>query len=100
MAATKEDSSEYPQRVRSLEPSTRFPKCCGLWPFSRATQHLQKLEVAAPPAILQKEAKKVKKNPLFEKTPRSYRVGAAIQPRVDLSRVVKWPKSRAYGISF
>ena len=50
--------------------------------------------------MLQKEAKKVKKNPLFEKTPRSYRVGAAIQPRVDLSRVVKWPKSRAYGISF
>ena len=45
--------------------------------------------------MLQKEAKKVKKNPLFEKTPRSYRVGAAIQPRVDLSRVVKWAKSRA-----
>ena len=49
--------------------------------------------------MLQKEAKKVKKNPLFEKTPRSYRVGAAIQPRVDLSRVVKWPKSRL-GILF
>ena len=56
---------------------------------------LRCLEVAAPPAMLQKEAKKVKKNPLFEKTPRSYRVGASIQPRVDLSRVVKWPKSRA-----
>jgi len=51
-----------------------------------------KKKVAAPPAMLQKDAKKVKKNPLFEKTPRSYRVGAAIQPRVDLSRVVKWPK--------
>merc|ERR1719243_71239 len=51
-----------------------------------------KKKVAAAPAILQKEAKKTKKNPLFEKTPRSYRVGAAIQPRVDLSRVVKWPK--------
>jgi len=51
-----------------------------------------KKKVAAPPAMLQKEAKKVKKNPLFEKTPRSYRVGASIQPRVDLSRVVKWPK--------
>merc|ERR1719453_2016168 len=33
-----------------------------------------------------------KKVPLFEKTPRSFRVGAAIQPKVDLSRVVKWPK--------
>merc|ERR1712078_287323 len=35
---------------------------------------------------------KVKKNPLFEKTPRSFRIGGAIQPRVNLSRVVKWPK--------
>merc|ERR1711967_76683 len=48
--------------------------------------------VAAPPQVLQKEVKKVKKNPLFEKTPRSFRIGGAIQPRVDLSRVVKWPK--------
>jgi len=56
-------------------------------------QQKGKKKVAAPPAIAQKEkAQKVKKNPLFEKTPRSYRVGASIQPRVDLSRVVKWPK--------
>jgi large subunit ribosomal protein L7Ae len=51
-----------------------------------------KKKVAAPPAIVQKEAKKVKKNPLFEKAPRSYRIGASIQPKVDLSRMVKWPK--------
>merc|ERR1711964_76357 len=38
------------------------------------------------------QAKKVKKNPLFEKTPRSFRIGASIQPRVNLSRVVRWPK--------
>merc|ERR1711937_727939 len=44
------------------------------------------------PAVLQKEVKKTKKNPLFEKTPRSFRIGGAIQPRVNLSRVVKWPK--------
>merc|ERR1711990_949517 len=42
--------------------------------------------------VLQKEGKKVKKNPLFEKAPRSFRIGGAIQPRVNLSRVVKWPK--------
>jgi len=36
--------------------------------------------------------KKVQKNPLFEKTPRSYRVGGDIQPKRDLSRFVKWPK--------
>merc|ERR1712078_558164 len=35
---------------------------------------------------------KVKKNPLFEKAPRSFRIGGVIQPRVNLSRVVKWPK--------
>merc|ERR1719263_2360075 len=49
-----------------------------------------KKKVAAVPAVVAK--KEVKKNPLFEKAPRSYRVGASIQPRVDLSRVVKWPK--------
>merc|ERR1712078_332027 len=38
------------------------------------------------------DVKKTKKNPLFEKTPRSFRIGGAIQPRVNLSRVVKWPK--------
>merc|ERR1719310_2764875 len=38
------------------------------------------------------ETKKAKKNPLFEKTPRSYRLGGAIQPKRDLTRFVKWPK--------
>merc|ERR1719389_1603766 len=38
------------------------------------------------------EEKKAKKNPLFEKTPRSYRLGGDIQPKRDLSRFVKWPK--------
>jgi len=36
--------------------------------------------------------KKVQKNPLFEKTPRSYRLGGDIQPKRDLSRFIKWPK--------
>jgi large subunit ribosomal protein L7Ae len=52
----------------------------------------QKKKVAALSAALQKEVKKTKKNSLFEKISRSFRVGASIQPRVDLSRVVKWPK--------
>merc|ERR1712072_1333734 len=35
---------------------------------------------------------KARKNPLFEKTPRNYRLGGAIQPKRDLSRFIKWPK--------
>jgi len=38
------------------------------------------------------EAKKAKKNPLFEKAPRNFRLGGDIQPKRDLSRFVKWPK--------
>merc|ERR1719514_38520 len=55
-------------------------------------QKAKKGKVAAPPAVLQKEVKKTKKNPLFEKNARSFRIGGSIQPRVNLSRVVKWPK--------
>merc|ERR1719443_1750673 len=36
--------------------------------------------------------KKVQKNPLFEKTPRSFRLGGDLQPKRDLSRFIKWPK--------
>merc|ERR1719213_1067454 len=50
-----------------------------------------KKKVAAVPAVAQTK-KEVKKNPAFEKTPRSYRIGAAIQPRVNLSRQTRWPK--------
>lgn len=32
------------------------------------------------------------RNPLFEKTPRNYRLGGDIQPSRDLTRFVKWPK--------
>merc|ERR1719265_1900546 len=31
-------------------------------------------------------------NPLFEKAPRSYRLGGDIQPKRDLTRFVRWPK--------
>merc|ERR1719440_1921170 len=49
-----------------------------------------KKKVAAVPSVAAK--KEVKKNPAFEKTPRNFRVGGAIQPRVNLARMVKWPK--------
>merc|ERR1719316_2176543 len=38
------------------------------------------------------EAKKAKKNPLFEKAPRNYRLGGDIQPKRNLTRFVRWPK--------
>jgi large subunit ribosomal protein L7Ae len=34
----------------------------------------------------------VKKNPLFESTPKNFRIGGDIQPKRDLTRFVKWPK--------
>merc|ERR1719463_321041 len=36
--------------------------------------------------------KAAKKNPLFEKTPRNFRLGGDIQPKRDLTRFIKWPK--------
>lgn len=46
-----------------------------------------------PQAPLSKSKNKAtKKNPLFEKTPKNYRLGGDLQPKRDLSRFVKWPK--------
>jgi len=45
-----------------------------------------------PTAPLAEKKKKAVKSPLFEKTPRNYRLGGDIQPKRDLSRFVKWPK--------
>lgn len=39
-----------------------------------------------------KAKKEVKYSNLFESTPRSFRVGAHIQPKRDMTRFVKWPK--------
>jgi len=36
-------------------------------------------------------AGKVKKNPVFEKRPRNFRIGGDIQPKRNLTRFVKWP---------
>jgi len=45
-----------------------------------------------PSAPLAEKKKKAARNPLFEKTPRSFRLGGDIQPKRDLSRFIKWPK--------
>jgi large subunit ribosomal protein L7Ae len=37
-------------------------------------------------------ATKVKKSSVFEKTPRSFRIGGDIQPKRNLTRFVKWPQ--------
>jgi large subunit ribosomal protein L7Ae len=39
-----------------------------------------------------RKSDKAKRNPLFERTPRNYRIGGDIQPVRDLSRTVRWPK--------
>lgn len=44
----------------------------------------------APLASSQRKA--AKKNPLFEKTPKNFRLGGDLQPKRDLSRFIKWPK--------
>jgi large subunit ribosomal protein L7Ae len=48
---------------------------------------------ALPKAPLSESKRKAaKKNPLFEKTPKNFRLGGDIQPKRDLSRFVRWPK--------
>jgi len=49
-----------------------------------------KKKVASAP--LADKKKKAAKNPLFEKTPRNFRLGGDIQPKRDLTRFVRWPK--------
>merc|ERR1719410_635133 len=45
-----------------------------------------------PSAPLSDKKKKAQKNPLFEKSPRNFRLGGDIQPKRDLTRFVRWPK--------
>ncbi|KAJ3067559.1 60S ribosomal protein L7A [Podochytrium sp. JEL0797] len=47
-------------------------------------------KVATAPGAKKAAAKAV--NPLFEKTPRSFGIGGAIQPTRDLTRFTKWPE--------
>ncbi|CAE8629308.1 unnamed protein product [Polarella glacialis] len=45
-----------------------------------------------PSAPLAARKEKTKKNPLFEKAPKNFRLGGDVQPKRDLTRFVKWPK--------
>lgn len=45
-----------------------------------------------PSAPLSDKRKKAQKNPLFEKTPKNFRLGGDIQPKTDVTRFVRWPK--------
>ena len=46
---------------------------------------------AAPVKVVKKEVKKA--DPLFQSTPRNFRIGGDIRPKKrDLSRFVKWPR--------
>jgi large subunit ribosomal protein L7Ae len=50
-----------------------------------------------PPKKFKKQTKstkasKAKRNPLFEKRARNFRIGGDIQPTRDLTRFVRWPK--------
>jgi len=51
----------------------------------------KKGKVAAAP--LTEKKKKAKSNPLFEKTPKNFRLGGDIQPKRNLNRFVRWPKA-------
>merc|ERR1712217_303375 len=42
---------------------------------------------------LSEKKKKTKENPLFQKSPRNFRLDGDIQPKRDLTRFMKWPKA-------
>lgn len=47
---------------------------------------------ATKPKVATKAKKEVKFSNLFEKTPRSYRIGQSVRPKRDVTRFVKWPR--------
>lgn len=49
-------------------------------------------KVPAAPLGGGNKVEKAKKNPLFEKTPRNFRIGGDVMPKRDLTRFTKWPK--------
>merc|ERR1712070_182262 len=53
-----------------------------------------KSKVAAPPKPYDDHKKKDEgsSGPIFEKKPKNFSIGGDIQPKVDLSRYVRWPK--------
>lgn len=51
-----------------------------------------KKKLPAAPISKKGAKKKTHKHPLFEKTPKNFKLGGDIQPKRDLTRYVKWPK--------
>jgi len=49
-------------------------------------------KLPAAPLGGNRATKKVVKNPLFEKTPKSFRIGGSVLPSRDLTRYVRWPR--------
>jgi len=58
--------------------------------MGKAAKSAAKKTPRAP--LSEKKSKKAKANPLFEKTPKNFRLGGDIQPKRNLNRYVKWPK--------
>lgn len=52
----------------------------------------KKTQKKLPAAPLGAKVEKVKKNPVFEKRNRNFRIGGDIQPTRNLTRFVKWPQ--------
>ncbi|KAI9303646.1 50S ribosomal protein L30e-like protein [Cunninghamella echinulata] len=61
-------------------------------PPSTSKKSSAKRPAPAPYPIKKANTSKSNANPLFEKTPKNFGIGQAVQPQRDLSRFVKWPK--------
>nr|KAF6392571.1 hypothetical protein mPipKuh1_007772 [Pipistrellus kuhlii] len=49
-------------------------------------------KVAPAPAVMKKQEAKKVVNPLFEKRPKNFVIGQDIQPKRDITHLVKWPR--------
>lgn len=49
-------------------------------------------KVAPMPKVLKQSKPGKQRDHIFESTPKDFRIGGAIRPRMDLTRYVKWPK--------
>jgi len=58
--------------------------------MGKAAKSASKKKIPSNP--LGDKRKKAAKNPLFEKTPKNFRLGGDIQPRRNVHRFVRWPK--------
>merc|ERR1719203_2366123 len=79
--------------LRSSSPSARLAsKSSPLLAMGKAAKSAAKKKTPNAP-LSEKKKQKAKSNPLFEKTPKNFRLGGDIQPKRNLNRYVRWPKS-------